>query len=75
MAISREHERIARQLEYFLSPKVGYQAGVALVYGDDKKALTAFQGVFAGADPERIKLLQHRRPGERAIEIHREPLP
>ena len=63
------------KLEYFLSPKVRYQAGIELVYGDDKKALAAFQNVFAGADRERIKLLWHRQASKTAIEVHGESLP
>jgi hypothetical protein len=57
-------------LVYFLSPEVGYQAGIELVYGDREEALAAFQGVFSDADRERIKLLWHRQPRERAIEVH-----
>jgi hypothetical protein len=56
-------------LEYFLSPEVGYQAGIELVYGDGEKAVAAFQDVFADVDPERFRLLWHRQPRERATVI------
>jgi hypothetical protein len=56
-------------LEYFLSPEVGYEAGIELVYGDGERAPTAFQDVFADADPERIRVLWHCQPGKRATVI------
>lgn len=56
-------------LEYFLSPEIGYQAGIELIYGQNEKALAAFQDVFAAADPERIHLIWHRQPRVRAIVI------
>jgi len=53
-------------LEYFLSTEVRYQAGVELIYGGDEQALAPFQDVFADADRERIRLIWHQQPRERA---------
>jgi hypothetical protein len=63
---SRGTRKDLTNLAYFTSPNVHYQIGVELVYGDDERAFSRFKRRFRELDPQRFKLLWHRRIGEPA---------
>jgi hypothetical protein len=56
-------------LTYYVSPTVGYQLGVLLVYGHDDGMFSRFEQKFRRLDDQRLRLIWHRQCGERAIPV------
>lgn len=56
-------------LVHFVSPDVGYQLGVQLVYGDGEGRFKKFVRIYQEAGHPQLRLYWHRHCGERAQRV------